>query len=100
MLSLRRLWFAPTVVCSIFLTSAAVAALPQKSDPSPRSERRPIEGYADQLSCRAGDEVALHISTVAEKYTLEITRQGAEPVVVWKKEGLPGKEYAVPANAS
>ena len=35
-----------------------------------------IEGYADQLSVKAGDQIGFHISTSAEKYSIEIARVG------------------------
>ncbi|HEU5118726.1 MAG TPA: hypothetical protein VFT74_19180, partial [Isosphaeraceae bacterium] len=41
-------------------------------EPSPLT----IEGYTDQLSYRPGDSVAFHISTTAERYSLEISRLG------------------------
>ena len=59
-----------------------------------------IEGYADRLSCRAGDQLGFHISTSAAKYAMEIARLGAEREVVWQGEDLPGAEYPVPGNAS
>ena len=59
-----------------------------------------IEGYADRLSCRAGEQLGFHISTSAAKYAVEIARIGAEREVVWKQEDLPGAEYPVPGNAS
>jgi hypothetical protein len=65
-----------------------------------RAPRAAVEGYTDQLSYVAGEEVAIHVWTKAEKYTLEIARIGAGREVVWKKEDLPGKEYPIPADAS
>ena len=59
-----------------------------------------IEGYADQLSVKAGDQIGFHISTSAEKYSIEIARVGAERELVWTKEGLPGVQHPVPENAS
>ena len=37
-----------------------------------------IDGYTDQLSYAPGDEIAFHISTSAENYSLEIARIGAK----------------------
>ena len=59
-----------------------------------------IEGYTDQLSVQAGEEVAFHISTDAEKYSMEISRVGAKREVVWRKEDLPGTRYPVPEDAA
>jgi N,N-dimethylformamidase beta subunit-like, C-terminal/GDSL-like Lipase/Acylhydrolase family/N-terminus of Esterase_SGNH_hydro-type len=76
------------------------ALKPLLSEPMPEKERKPVEGYTAQLSYRPGDEIAFHVSSVADRFSLEIARIGAERMVVWKKEGLPGKAYPVPANAS
>ncbi len=59
-----------------------------------------IEGYTDQLSVRAGEEVRFHISTDTEKYSMEISRVGAQREVVWRKEGVPGSQYPVPEDAA
>ncbi len=70
----------------------------------PRAERdlRPlyIEGYAGQLSYRAGDEVQLHVSTSASSFDLEVARVGAEREVVWRQEGIKGAAYDIPEYAS
>jgi hypothetical protein len=67
----------------------------------PQPDRRvALDGYTDQLSYQPGEEVGFHISTTADHYSLEIARVGAERRVVWKKDNLPGKSYATPANAS
>ena len=59
-----------------------------------------IEGYAGQLSYAPGEEVGFHLSTSAPKFSVEIVRIGAETKSVWSKKDLPGKEYAVPEDAS
>ena len=59
-----------------------------------------VEGYADQLSVEAGDEIGLHISTSADEYSVEIARVGAKREVVWSKRDLRGAQYAVPNNAA
>jgi len=58
-----------------------------------------IEGYTDQLSYQAGDEIGFHISTSAPKYSIEIARVGAEREIVWSQDDLPGAEYPIPENA-
>jgi len=65
-------------------------------------EPRPlfVEAYADQLSYAPGSEVALHVSTSAPTYAIEIARLGAKREVVLTKTALTGIEQAVPENAS
>lgn len=59
-----------------------------------------IEGYAGQLSYAPGDEADLHVSTSAEKFSVEVVRQGAEETIVWRKQNVPGVDYPVPDDAS
>ena len=59
-----------------------------------------VEGYVGQVSYAQGEEVDLHVSTPAAKYSVEIARIGAEKKVMWSKDGLPGKESPVPEDAS
>ena len=59
-----------------------------------------VEGYADQVSYKAGDTARFHVSTSAESYALEIARIGAEREVVWQQEGLLAAVYSVPEDAS
>jgi hypothetical protein len=68
--------------------------------PRPEPKRAPVEGYTDRLSYLPGEEVRFHVSSAAERFSLEIARVGAERKVVWKKEGLAGKEHPIPADAS
>jgi len=63
-------------------------------------QRAPVEGYTDQVSYQAGDEIKFHISSAADRFDVEIARVGAERVVVWKKVGLAGKQHPIPADAS
>ncbi|HTK78329.1 MAG TPA: SGNH/GDSL hydrolase family protein, partial [Gemmataceae bacterium] len=63
-------------------------------------QRAPVEGYTDQLSYQAGDEIKFHVSSAADRFDLEIARIGAERVVVSKHEGLAGKQHPIPADAS
>lgn len=62
--------------------------------------RQPLEGYTDQVSYQAGDSIAFHISSLPERFNLEIARIGAKSESVWKQESLEGKRYTVPANCS
>jgi hypothetical protein len=68
--------------------------------PMPETERRPLEGYTNQVSYVAGDEIAFHISSAAERFSLEIARAGAQRSVVWKHNNIAGTRHPVPANAS
>jgi hypothetical protein len=68
--------------------------------PPPDGKRATVEGYTDRLSVKPGDEIGFHVSCEVDKYSLEIVRIGAERVVAWKKDGLPGRSYPIPADAS
>ena len=59
-----------------------------------------IEGYAGRVSCRPGETVALHVSTTAPTFAVEIARLGAKREVVFTKADVPGRESPVPENAS
>ncbi len=59
-----------------------------------------IEGYAGDVSYKPGEDLVVHISTTAPKWSLEIARLGALREIVWSTNGLPGREYPVPENAS
>ncbi|HEV3021749.1 MAG TPA: N,N-dimethylformamidase beta subunit family domain-containing protein [Pirellulales bacterium] len=59
-----------------------------------------VEAYTDRLSYLSGEEVALHVSTSAGKYAVEVARLGAKRDVVWSKQELPGTAYPVPDDAS
>jgi hypothetical protein len=74
----------------------AAPTLASASDPAPFF----IEGYASQLSVAQGEEIGLHVSTSEEKYDIEITRLGAERVVVWQKAGVVGICHPIPEDAS
>ena len=81
--------------------AAGLGAVTNASDDALGEKQKTfIEGYADQLSVEAGDEIGLHISTSAEEYSVEIARVGSERQVVWTKSGLRGAQYPVPENAS
>ena len=59
-----------------------------------------IDGYTHQLSYVPGEEIAFHISTSAENYSLEIARIGATREVVWSQAELPGEAQPIPSDAS
>lgn len=76
--------------------SAAAAAAMFAAGAEPRS----MEGYTDQLSYQAEDEVRFHISTSAKAYDIEIAREGAVRELVWDRRGVLGSAYPAPASAS
>ncbi len=75
----------------------AILAVPVRADDPPRWN---LSGYAWPLSCQAGDEVGLHVSTNAPTFAVEIAREGIEREVVWSKTDMPGAEHPVPEDAS
>jgi len=79
-------------------TPLALSALAQTIDSTPRPLF--VEGYAGQLSYAPGEELALHVSTSAPKFSLEIIRLGGEDKVVHRARNLPGAEHPIPENAS
>jgi hypothetical protein len=59
-----------------------------------------VEGYSGRVSYAPGENVTLHVSTTASKFTAEFSRLGTEDVSVWKKEDIPGAFHPIPENAS
>ncbi len=59
-----------------------------------------VEGYTGQLSVAPGEDVTFHVSTGAQKFSVEIKRVGATSDVVWSKENIPGRTHPVPESAS
>ena len=59
-----------------------------------------IEAYSGRLSYQAGDEIQLHVSTTASKYSVEIARVGVKQLLVWKRDDLAGTRHDTPDNAS
>ena len=59
-----------------------------------------VEGYAGHLSYAPGEDVTFHVSTSAAKFSVEISRLGAQTNVVWTKRDMAGKEHPVPEDAS
>jgi GDSL-like Lipase/Acylhydrolase family/N-terminus of Esterase_SGNH_hydro-type/N,N-dimethylformamidase beta subunit-like, C-terminal len=68
--------------------------------PQPDERRAQVEGYTDKLSYVLGDEVQFHISASVPTFDFQIARIGADRPVVWRKDGIPGKEYPIPTDAS
>ncbi|OKK16318.1 hypothetical protein AMK16_24955 [Streptomyces sp. CB00455] len=55
---------------------------------------RAVEGYADRVSVRAGEPLALRVSTTSPSYTVSAYRMGwyggARARLVWRSAALPG----------
>ena len=75
------------------LAEFAEAAAPDK--PAPPF----IDAYADRLSYQAGDHVALHVSTSAPRYAVEVARVGKKRQLVFTKDDLAGTKHPVPDDA-
>jgi hypothetical protein len=80
--------------------AGGAAALSQLAEAADGPRPAFIEAYTDQLSYQAGDQVALHVSTSAPRYAVEVARVGAKRRVVLTKEDLPGARHPVPPDAS
>src|SRR5205814_912258 len=59
-----------------------------------------IDAYTDQLSYQAGDQVKLHVSTNASRFSIEVARVGDRRQVVLSEAGLRGVKHPVPPDAS
>ena len=55
-----------------------------------------IWGYTSRFTYSPGDRVALHVSTTAEKWDLEIGRDGSKYQPVMHESGLPGSHHDTP----
>jgi hypothetical protein len=55
--------------------------------------------YTDRFSYVAGDEIAIHVHTTAETYTLEVVRDGLQPTTVLRTGALPGAAHETPIDA-
>lgn len=66
----------------------------------PDSERRPVEGYTNQLSYKPGEEVSFHLASRGPKARMEIFRVGAERQFIWKSDEFDAAFPPVPVNAS
>lgn len=58
-----------------------------------------IEGYAGALSVAPGESLALHVSTDAAAFSVEVLRDGATPTAVLKVDDVKGAAHAVPPEA-
>jgi hypothetical protein len=55
--------------------------------------------YTDRMSYSPGDTVDVHVHTNAPRYRLRVTRDGADPMVVWESDVIEGSAQQTPANA-
>ena len=58
-----------------------------------------LEAYCWPRSADPGQVVGLHVSTDAAGFDVTVTRDGAEPLEVWRGTGTAG-HHATPADAS
>ena len=89
-------WLAFLLLPVLLLASTGGSLAADTSDPHPLF----IEGYAGRVSCKPGEELSLHVSTTAPKFTVEIARLGAQREVVFTKADVAGRESPIPENAS
>ncbi|MCV2866048.1 N,N-dimethylformamidase beta subunit family domain-containing protein [Albidovulum sediminicola] len=59
-----------------------------------------IWGYSDRMTYAPGDSVALHVSTTAETWELEIGRDGVAYEPLYRAKGLTGRHHPTPADCS
>lgn len=59
-----------------------------------------VQGYADRLSYKPGEEVSLQVSSESPSFRVEVAREGAKREVVWTKEDCPGTAHPTPKDAS
>ena len=56
--------------------------------------------YCDRPCYSPGERLALHVSTTAKTYSVEIARDALELELRFFRDGLPGRRHDTPANAS
>lgn len=90
------------------LHGAAAAVVSQKfaaaaaAEPAAKAKLytgSPVEVYTGALSAVAGDDLTIHVSTIAKRFTLQIARVGLEETLVWEKKGLSGTFHPTPSDA-
>ena len=59
-----------------------------------------IWGYTPKMSYAPGDQVALHVSTTAAEWDLEIGRDGSAYQPLLTETGLPGQHHETPRDCS
>lgn len=58
-----------------------------------------IEGYADAVSVAAGESIALHVSTDAGRFDLEVYREGTRPLLLAGDGPIPCDLHPAPDEA-
>ncbi|NBP25527.1 MAG: hypothetical protein EBU81_13450, partial [Proteobacteria bacterium] len=76
---IRRRPFLRMTGLACLATAAGGTALAEDTAPDLH-----IEGYAGQVSYAQGAELTLHVSSSQRRFSVEITRMGAQREVVWK----------------
>ena len=87
----RRTFIGATTL----LATGAVSVLADDDAKAPT-----MLGYPDRQSYQPGETVRLHLSVGTAQYGIAIERVGLKRERVWSKDGLTGREHAVPSNAS
>ena len=59
-----------------------------------------ILGYPEQSTVRPGETLAMHISTDAPSFRIDVFRQDSAEVPVWNSDWLAGQFAPVPTQAS
>jgi hypothetical protein len=59
-----------------------------------------LEAYCWPRSVVPGQPVGLHVSTDAEAFDITVTRDGAEPIEVWRADAQPAGQYPAPDDAA
>jgi len=68
--------------------------------PQPNEPRARIEGYTNQQSYIAGDEIVFHMSASTDAIDVQIERFGTKTQRVFEKSGVATMLRAIPADAS
>lgn len=68
--------------------------------PSRSAEVLEIWAYTDRFTYRPGETVGLRVSTTAERWELEIGRDGADYEMVLRVADLPGQHHDTPLDCS
>ncbi len=58
-----------------------------------------VWGYAGRFSYLPGDVLELHVSCSAPAFSVEIVRDGARPVTVWRRADIRGERHDTPLDA-
>lgn len=92
---MRRMtnFLACCVIASAFVGQPALSEQVQPPGPF-------VMGYANRLSCVAGDEVSLHLSSSGKVVDVSVERLGIERVKVWERKNVACSTHPIPDRAS